>query len=219
MQVVSYLNAITTIPASWEEIRPIAGMPYALVVNAIKGRYKFQNAGVSVAGQQVGLTTPSFQTGQFEIDGKPVVVNQIEFQPTGIVVSCATSDDNLKLIADVIAFLGSNLNFRAPAPGRTTHHMTTIISNFDSTWENMFGKWTKIQALLASLSTSEEAPLLPLGVRFIGIKNEQAVLERQFVFERRVPSPPKTNWIFSQLPFENEVHLRVLNEIEKTFSE
>lgn len=217
MEVISYMADMTTVMIPWEEIRPIAGAPYGFVTNAIQQRYGFQSVAISPAGHAAGLMTPLFHTGQFSIDDRPVPANHLEFQPTQIVVGSATTDYSIRLLEDVMTFLNSSLGFRKLPKDRKASHVTTIISNFNSSLDTMFGKWAKIKDLLVSLSGSDDPPLLPLGLRFVGFDNERAVPERQFLFERRVPCPPEANWIFSQAPLDTEKHVKLLTTIDQLF--
>src|ERR1700674_5892653 len=107
MKIISFLHAVSNLHAPWEEVRPIAGEPYAVTAKAIKDRYQFQVASQSMIAQQSGMIMPSFTTGQFTAGDQTVVVNQIEFQPTGILVSCAKTEHNLLVLDDLFSFLQS----------------------------------------------------------------------------------------------------------------
>src|SRR5229473_1817037 len=214
MKIVSYLNAITTSNVNWEEVRPLAGAPFPVTIQIVKERYQFQVAGQSLSGQQVGLMMPSFQAGQLRTEEGFIVVNQFEFQPNAIVISSATTEQTYKFADDLFAFLHTELGFRTPPRLRKMTHLTTIIADFGPTLENVFGKWKDIASLPAM---KDGAELLPLGIRFMGYRDNQPVIERQFVFERRLAAPPGENWSFSQAPLDTDSHVKLLNEIERIF--
>ena len=216
MKIISFLHAVSTLHAPWEEVRPIAGEPYAVTAKAIKDRYQFQVASQSLLGQQSGLALPSFATGQFTAGEQTIVINQIEFQPTGILVSSPKTENNLLIFDDLFSFLQSTLKFRPPPKARKMTNVTTLISQFDSGIDKMFGKWMDVQSVINSMA-ADEAPLAPLGIRMIGFRNEEPVLDRQFIFERRVPAPSGENWIFSQAPLDTEKHVKVLEKVESVF--
>jgi hypothetical protein len=219
MRVVSYLQAIATFSAAWDEVRPLAGAPFAPVVTAMRAKYGFQNATQSLAAQQIGLTTPAFQIGQFELDKKIIGVNALEFQPSSIQISCSKTEYCLIFFDDMMEFLHSEFGFRKPPRDRKIiFHRSAIVCDLGFDVAQTFGKWLEVQSLLASKVAAGEPELTPLGVRFLGRQNDPTNPESQYVFEQRLTSPPGENWIFSQGPFDTDTHEQLLHEIEAVFA-
>lgn len=220
MRVISYLRAHVTLAAPWEEVRPLSGAPYELVVRALQAKYGFQATGQSAISQQIGLVTPSFQVGQFEFDNQAVAINALEFQPAGILVSSPKTEFSQGFIDDVLGFLHAQFGFRKPPRNRKKSHRTIIISDFGFDIGHTFGKWLEVQKLLTLQSTTDDAELVPLGIRFIGRNNNAEFSgEHQFVFERRLTSPPGENWIYSEAALDTDSHEGILRSIETIFKD
>ncbi len=219
MKIISHFNAVTTLSAPWDEIRPLTGAAFPLTLQVIKDRYKFQAAGQSAISQQIGLITPSFQTGEFKIGDQVAPLNQLEFQPQSVIVSCATTDQTYKVIDDLFAFLQQTLAFRFPQKERKRHHSTIIIVDFGTSLDPLFDNWSKVHtALNAMLESGPE--LIPFGMRFGAVNNEgHFIPERQYVIERRAVTPPGENWIFSQAPLDTDGHVKLLSVIEAALSD
>jgi hypothetical protein len=214
MKIISHLTAVTVVEASWEEIRPQHGAAFLHVVNALQQRYQFQSTGHSEVSQNVGLTTPLLAAGQFEFDGAVVPLNQLEFQPSRVVISCSTTEQTLRVAEDLFSFLHADLGFRLPPHDRPKVFVTSIVSDFDGLLDTAFERWTTILQLLKGPG---DVPMVPFGVRFMGLKDGALVPDRQFVFERRAPHPPGTTWMFSQAPLDTQRHVALLQEIERAF--
>jgi hypothetical protein len=214
MKVVSFLSAITSINSPWDEVRPIAGRAIGVVTQAMRERYKFQASGQSAASQQVGLTTPNFATGQFQLGDSVIPINQFEFQPTAVVISCATTEQTYKVADDVFDYLAKTFGFRPPEKDRHRQFMTTIVVDFGPSGIPLSEKWTKVQSLMNG-AFGKGAPLIPFGVRFASITAEnQPQGDRQFVFERRATMPANSNWIYSQANLDTDTHLKLLTEMD-----
>lgn len=220
MRIISYMEAILTFAAPWDGVRPIAGIPFSLIANAIRARYGFQNVGLSPISQQVGLSTPLFTTGQFKFDDRDVaLINQLDFQPAGFNISSSKTAFCEAFFEDLFDFLVSQFGFRKPGADAKRTHRTAIVCDFGFPIDRTFGKWLEVKKLFDQLTSPGEPKLAPLGMRFMGERNQQLVAETQFLFERRVISPPDENWIFSQGPFDTETHERLLSEIAEIFAD
>jgi hypothetical protein len=216
MRIISHLNAVTKIASQWDELRPLQGAPFITVIEALRTKYKFQAVGQSPISQAAGLMTPLLQTGVFESDEGPIQINQLDFQPTGVFIGSGTTEQAKKIEEDLFAFLHTTLGFRTPHPSRKRTYATTIIVDAGEILGSIFKKWEKIISFINSCA-KDEAPILPFGVKFIGYQNGEVVGDRQFLFERRLPSPPGENWIFSQGVFDTETHIKILKKIESEF--
>lgn len=215
MKIISHFQASLTIEAPWDEIRPFKGGAFVTVTQLIKQRYSFQSVGQSGASQQVGILTPGFQNGQFEIEDEFVQINLLEFQPGAIVVSAATTEQASKFADDVLDFLHKTLDFRLPAAKRARQYTTTIVVDFGSSFLPLFGKLNDIAQLLNAKIKSEYG-LTPFGARFATLTpDNQIPFDRQYVIERRAITPAGENWVFSQAPLDTDAHVELLNEIDK----
>jgi hypothetical protein len=219
MKIISYLNAVTTFPVAWEELRPINGAPFTFIVEALKTRYQFQNAGQSLAGAQIGLTTPHLQAGMFASEGDNIQFNQLDFRPTDVAIGSGTTEQTEKIAKDLFSFLRS-LGFREPPENyrkRQFTYSSVIVADLGPSIEKIFSRWAKITSFIQKSLPSEQVRLVPFGVKFMEFQGDVALGERQFIFERRQPSPPGENWIFSNGPFDTKTHVKVLEMIETEF--
>jgi hypothetical protein len=215
MKVISNLQAATVIQALWDEIRPVDGSAFAATLQAMKDRYKFQMAGQSPVGQQIGLTTPIFQTGEFRTKDEIFPINQIEFQPLGIFITCATTEQNEAVISDVFDFLGSTFKYRRPPDDRPRSYNSIIIAEMSASFDKLFEPWRKVQTTLNKFF-GEGPEATPSAIRFLASneKNEPQP-DRQYAFERRLQAPIGLNWYFSQAPLTTEKHIELLKIIER----
>jgi hypothetical protein len=214
MEIISHFNAVTLIDAPWDEVRPLAGGAFPAVFQAVKERYHFQAAGQSPTSQQIGMITPSFQSGQFKFGDHISPINQLEFQPGGILIGSATTEQTEAFFEDVFQFLGTTLGYRKPSPERPRHFATTIIVDFGLEVASLFGKWNRIQGALNALVGS--GPEFAVhGVRLGALTSDgQLVGDRQYVFERRAITPLGSNWFFSQAPLDTDRHMKLLSTID-----
>jgi hypothetical protein len=215
MRVVSYLNATTVFEIVWEEIRPPKGAPFVLTLDALKARYQFQAAGQSTAAAQQGLMTPALQTGMLQGKNGAIQFNQLDFQPTGIVIGSGTTEQTLQLASDLFEFLHT-LGFRKAPENRNRSYSSTVIVDLGSTLGNIFDRWKNIISFVDSISP-EGTRFLPFGTRFMAFRGKEAMPERQFIFERRITAPADENWMFSQAPFDTDSHVKILEKIEAEF--
>lgn len=210
MKIISYFNAILTIEAPWDEVRPVAGAAFAAVSQLIKERYQFQAAGQSALSQQIGLMTPGFQGGQFRIGDKSVPINQFEFQPGTVLVTSATTEQATRFAEDVFEFLHKTLEFRIPPANRARHHVTAIVVDFGKSVVPMFGVINEIGRVLSS-KIKNNPEFYPLGFR---LARENQLPDTQYLFERRATTPAGEHWIYSQAPLDTASHIELLNTID-----
>jgi hypothetical protein len=214
MKIISHFNAVTTIEAPWDEVRPPTGGPFPATIQLLKEKYQFQASGQSAISQQLGLLTPGFQGGQFKMGDKIVPINQLEFQPAAIVISSSTTEQVAKFADDVFELLHKTLEYRIPPKGRPRHHISVIIVDFGPSFESLFGKFNEIARILNS-KRKNEPRLLPHAVRFNAVTGEnQLIPDRQYALERRAITPAGESWIFSQAPLDTDTHLELLEAID-----
>jgi hypothetical protein len=218
MKIISHFNAITTIAAPWDEVRPLTGASFSATVQFVKERYNFQVTGQSSISQQIGMTTPSFQSGQFNSGDQFVPVNQLEFQPQAIVISCATTDQTTKFYDDLFAFLQKTLEYRIPPKERKRQHITSIIVDFGASLNPLFDKWKNFQSTLNDL-VGAGPEITPFGVRFGAVTPDNLpTAERHYVLERRGITPQGENWFFSQAPLDTDAHVKLLSTLESALN-
>jgi hypothetical protein len=214
MKIITHFNAVTMIQAPWDEVRPVTGGAFGATTQLIKERYQFQLTGQSTVSQQIGLMTPAFQAGQFKVGDKIIPVNQLEFQPSSVVISCATTEQTNKFADDVFAFLHDALEYKIPPKERKRHHTTVIIVDFGPSFISLFGKFNEVARALNTKIKDGQA-LTPFGVRFNAINSEnQMIPDRQYLLERRALTPPGEHWIYSQAPLDTDTHLEFLSAID-----
>jgi len=156
--------------------------------------------------------TPALQSGMF--NGIPF--NQLDFQSGAVVIGAATTEQTLKIAEDLFDFLNNALGFRKLPENRPRTYASILIADLGPVLSNMFSRWEKITSLVQKMMPPENR-LLPMGVKFLTYKGNDAQADRQFIFERRVPTPPNEDWIFSQAPLDTETHVKVLEMIQTEF--
>ncbi len=219
MQVISFMDGTIWVHSSWEEVRPMNGVPLTLVLEALQTHYKFSMAGFSPLAQQVGLYTPSLQLGSMQKNGESYGINSLDFSPTFFSIGASRTDISEKIMADVFDFLSKNFHFRAPPNERERSYRSTIIldpSGLDL--GTTMGGWNQVLDILNAKLRDKSISYKPLGVRFV--KDGPVVAgapDTPFTFERRLASPPGTNWWFSQAPVDTGTHVAILEAIEKLF--
>lgn len=210
MRIVSFINGTVVYGAAWEEIRPLAGISVYAVIDALKEKYRFNQAGLSEAGQQAGFTIPHMQLGCYQ--GSDIGITSLEFQPQGIIVTCSTTDQAEKVLSDVLTFLKNSFGFRDPSHPRQKVYNSVVVSEFEFNIARTLDKWGKICELINAAMPAELPKLAPAGVKFV--TKEGAGPSISFAVERRMGSPEGENWWFSNGPLDTNSHVKILEQIE-----
>ena len=217
MKILSYLEGATTISSPWEEVRPIAGLPPSIVLEALRARYGFSTAGFSAAGQQGGFFTPHMQLGKIDRDGYSISINSLEFQPSSVTVVSSKTEFSDYGLQDIFDFLTANLGFRRPSGARkVTHQSTIIFSPDEADTEDAFGKWNDVLRFVNSKIKQDEGNYSGWGFKFANGEIGGAG-ENQLIIEKRAISPPNENWWFSRGQFDSMSHTQILEYIERIF--
>ncbi|HTV34146.1 MAG TPA: hypothetical protein VME69_13790, partial [Methylocella sp.] len=167
----------------------------------------------SVTAQQVGLTTPLLQAGQF---GKESIA-QVDFQPVNVVVTCSRTATALQVIDDMFEFLKDSFGFRVPTKDREKTYRSIIISDMGFNVAHTLGKWKEIQSLLNKLRGQSDLNMEISGINFIGRGGARYDPNMRFIFEQRLPSPDGVEWVFSLAPLRTEDHEKLLSKISQLF--
>jgi hypothetical protein len=216
MKVIAHFNAVTTIASPWDEVRPLKGVGFLATQQVIRERYQFQVAGQSAISQQIGMVTPSFGNGQFRIGETIAPINQFEFQPQAVIISCSTTEQTNKFFDDVFPFLQKSLEYRIPPKERARQCVTAIIVDFEVPVAPLFDKWTTVQNIVSQAIGRDIAPF---SIRFGPLSPENVIaFEHNYVFERRAVTPAGEHWYFSQAPLDTNAHLELLSEINAAIS-
>jgi hypothetical protein len=213
MKIIAYMEGTFALNASWDEFRPLIGAPYVVLAEFLKERYLAQNVGISPIAQQMGLMTPVLQHGRF---GKELI-NQIEFLPNLIVVTCSKTATAAAVFKDLAESLREAFGFRVPPEDRRAAFRSTIVSDLGFGAAHTFGKWNEIGALVNKLRGSTDSSIEPLGIQFIERRDEGFDPNTQFVFQKRFNTPPNAEWVYSQAPLRTEDHEKLLQHIAKVF--
>jgi len=217
MKVISYWEAYFSVHSPWDEMRPIDGVAFPTLLEAIRVRYQFQAAARSPSTQPFNLMTPVFQTGAFVVGDKSNVVNVCDFQMAGILVGASTTEHAKEFAVDLFDFLEKAFGFRRPPADRKVTHRTTMVVEFGFDIESTFGTWNEVADLLRSVIPSDEPKPVPFGIKFTGadLNNPN---NTEFIFERRTTAPPNAQWIYSQAPLDTASHEALLRKIETIFA-
>jgi len=216
MEIISYLGGFTQLDTSWDEIRPIKGIPNQVLTNALAMGFAFEQVGVSSSMQQTGMYLPSFGQGRFIADEALISINSLEFHPDRIVAVCSTTEQSDILISNVLLFLKNELGFRIPEKTRNRKYQSTIISDIGVKFIETLGKWQKIADFYNQFDGEIGNKIIPLSLRF-GRAGSHPI-DNEFSIEKRFSAPDGENWIFTQANLTTSDHEKLLHFIATQFS-
>ena len=216
MEIISYLGGFTQLDASWDEIRPIKGIPNQVLTNALAMGFAFEQVGVSSSMQQTGMYLPSFGQGRFNADETLISINSLEFHSDRIVAVCYTTEQSDILISNVLLFLKNELGFRIPEKNRNRKYQSTIISDIGVEFLETLGKWQKIADFYNQFDGKIGNEIIPLSLRFGRMGTNP--IDNELSIEKRFSAPDGENWIFTQANVTTSDHEKLLHFIATQFT-
>ena len=216
MEIISYLGGFTQLDASWDEIRPIKGIPNQVLTNALAMGFAFEQVGVSSSMQQTGMYLPSFGQGRFNADETLISINSLEFHSDRIVAVCSTTEQSDILISNVLLFLNNELGFRIPEKNRNRKYQSTIISDICVEFLETLGKWQKIADFYNQFDGKIGNEIIPLSLRFGRMGTNP--IDNELSIEKRFSAPDGENWIFTQANVTTSDHEKLLHFIATQFT-
>ena len=216
MEIISYLGGFTQLDASWDEIRPIKGIPNQVLTNALAMGFAFEQVGVSSSMQQTGMYLPSFGQGRFNADETLISINSLEFHSDRIVAVCSTTEQSDILISNVLLFLKNELGFRIPEKNRNRKYQSTIISDIGVEFLETLGKWQKIADFYNQFDGKIGNEIIPLSLRFGRMGTNP--IDNELSIEKRFSAPDGENWIFTQANVTTSDHEKLLHFIATQFT-
>jgi hypothetical protein len=216
MEIISYFGGFTQLNTSWDEIRPIKGIPNQILAKALAEEFSFEQVGISPSTQQTGMYLPSFGQGRYIVEDTLTSINSLDFQPDRIVVACSTTEQSDLFIDKLSSFLKIKLGFRIPEKNRPRKYQSTIVSDLGVEFVETLGKWQNIAEFYNKFNSKKESNIVPLSLRFgqLGL----LPTDNEFTIEKRFSAPEGERWIFTQANLTTSDHEKLLHFIAKQFS-
>ena len=216
MEIISYYGGFTQLDTSWDEIRPVKGIPNQVLAKALAMEFAFEQVGISPSMQQTGMYLPSFGQGRFIADETLISINTLDFQPDRIVAVCSTTEQSDILINHLLSFLKNELGFRIPEKTRNRQYQSTIISDIGVEFIETLGKWQKIADFYNQFYGKNGNEIVPLSLRFG--RTGTNPIDNELSIEKRFSAPDGENWVFTQANLTTSDHEKLLHFIATQFT-
>jgi len=225
MKVVGPINGIAAVYAPADEVVPLEGLTTTDLVNFVGETYNFA---VRPEGITNATPTPpllSFQSGKLVNDTGSYPIQHMTLLGNGDAVGAQNTDIATIVLNDLIGRLRDELKFRYTPKHRPRFYLSTLVVKFERPIEDQLAAFGRIEAILNSHLPRENAPFKPKALSFgcgdPGGLNFQDVRDHakvDFMLQRRVGFPYSENAYFSVMPAPTDMHIAILEEIEKAFA-
>ena len=203
-----------------EEIRPVRGTSTAETFTAIRERYDFLRApDLSKPISELDQQGYQFLDGKFADRNGNIVIEEFTIYNDGISVSSYVTDTAESFFLDFMAWAREEFQVRpfSHEPKRIyrsqlTVHFAKPLANILKGFDGFFNLLSA--ALETYTGTSSPVDLVRFGVGVDEAKSE-GVGYAPFSVERRIQIPFEEEWYFSDAPLPSNVHVELLEELER----
>jgi hypothetical protein len=227
MKVVAYLIGVCALDFSQDEAQSKMGVPLRDIFDFIGETYKFSVRPPVPAGQNF-VPTPalSFQTGEIELDGKPVNIAQANYLPGFLAVTARNTDIANTIVHLIATAIDDKFGLRIASSIRATYHVSDVVAEFNPGLEKQIAVFGRIKKILEQEIPREGFPFDVKRIAFgasdkalasIGFSVE-GIAAQDFLIERRAGDPHSANRYYSRAPTKTADHERLLALIEQAFS-
>jgi hypothetical protein len=200
-----------------EEIRPLAGIYVPDLIKAITERYGFAAGPTNLA--EAVKSGAKFEHGKFITDGGSVVIKELAIYSDGLISDAFDTRTADRVLDDFLDWATEQFKLRERESPRRRTYTSALICEFERPVESALGNLSKLCGLLskslnAAYGWNHEYNLNRLGFS-VDPMTAPHLRNTQFVIERRVQSPYSENRYYSGAPLQTEVHIQLLETIER----
>ncbi len=219
MRVVGFINAIVAYREKAEEYGPERGVILSDLIEIIRTAYSFQSFPTIPPGQMAAPTL-TFGSGKFSDERGDFGVGAIVMEPTADIVLATTTDQAELVLNDLIHRLDKMVGFRLTQTAKKPVYLSNLVVEFDGELNKHI---EKLGLILRAINEAHpnESPLgfkrLAFGTPIMHVAPDQITTLEQndFIIERRVQEPFKSNRFYCSAPMKTQDHVKVLQQIEK----
>ncbi len=199
-----------------DEIRPRDGAVMRNLIIKLQEIFKFAQVPTQLP-QPGGLPGLDFLEGSFEADGEQHPITKLAIYQDGLNITVPGNTQRAeKALQRTLDFFLS-LGYREPTSEPIRYFISTIVVDFDRPIDHLFSsailrKIADVMSIrgassLMSFRTGFDPATIPSRLGSIN--------PTQFLIERRVAVPFETNRYFCQANTTTELHIKILDEIER----
>jgi hypothetical protein len=219
MQIIGTESARVSYLVSWEEIRPLNGIPQTVLLPALVERYQFRfppEPARNWAEAQSRIT--EFRGGVFESAGRQIPVLGIIAYSDALAVECFQTDDAEIVMADLMQW-ARDMGFRESVRPLKKLYVSRLVAKFDEDLEGLFGRWAELKALMIDPATAHYGDISPFGAFRIEFRSDankiqNSTLLSNFIFERRNNEDYAENRYLCIAPLSSPEHKAFLEKVE-----
>lgn len=201
---------------SWDEVRPTHGINASMIVNSFADRFNFQFKPDSPVAPNIIL---KFAEGTTLINDELVAIQKTDIYSDGFGVDCSNTDDANRVSEEMLDWARSALGYRDFIRQPKVILISQVTVEFDSTFENIFKGWKKIQSLLngsvhARYGFDKNIDVHRLQWRSDASTVVNSSLVSDFYIERKAQEPHSSNRWHCSGPLPTNDWLQLLEQIE-----
>jgi len=226
MRVIAYEVARLTLLFPLEEIVPLDGADGKAITAAIGAKYSFSRLpDVSVSREEMNKSGLKFETGLFEVKGKPQNILALAVYNDGVNIDVSVSDTAEAFLDDLLQFLRVTFGFREFTSHPRMHFWSQLVVEFDRNVAKLINGYEKIAESVwgkVAIHYGESLPTCQFGrLDFRWDPSNAATLEPtpRFVIERRTGVPFERERYFCGASMRTRDHEEVLEMVERLASQ
>jgi hypothetical protein len=203
-----------------EEVRPLSGVHLPTLIQRITERYLFATRPNDII--EATKSGVKFSTGRLDTNGSQIAITQLDIYHDGLVVIARTTDDALAVMYDLMAWAKREFNFRDHITPPRTSFTSTVVVDFATSIEAAFQNFQTITGIMNAAHEAAYGTRLELNAARIAVMVDPLTLppftNTNFMIERRTGHPYRDNRYFCTAPLPTQVHLQMLEALEKTLT-
>jgi hypothetical protein len=202
-----------------DEVRPqhVSYLPDTIEL-AVR-RYGFLKHSDLSAAAEKGI---KFEHGRLDVvDGNPIAIESIDVFSDGIICLCHSTDDADLVLNDFLKWGVESLNMRPPQTKIRRDYASWLVVDFEGGLEPLLAKYTELHQLIRESYERTYETKIDFELQRLAFSNDP--LKGQYVnvgysIDRRINAPYELNRFFCVAPLRTEDHLKLLQQIERTFA-
>ncbi|MPY74887.1 MAG: hypothetical protein GEU87_11540 [Alphaproteobacteria bacterium] len=206
-----------------EEIRPQNGLYIPRSAKAVQQRYGFVSTpDFSRPLEELDREGYKFAHGQFEHDGKEILIGEFGFFSDGISVTCLDTALSDLVWNDLLAWAQNTLGMRAFIREPRRYYRSQVVVEFDQKLAGLVANFAAIATIVQNAMTETVAHRQPIDLFSIAfgmdVTKIPGLTPVPFTLERKVGAPFEFERFFSQASLPTRVHIEALRAIEASLS-
>jgi hypothetical protein len=220
MEVINVETGKAGILIKFAEIAPLGGVYVPELSNEIMKRYEF----VQPPDYSPGVTQKDgimFQMGRFKETDEPCIIRSLNIYVDGILADCASTEDALSVVTDVISWSVDRFGFRKPSVERDRVVLrSNLVVEFEGSTARAFDKFDGLFKMAANLFREQYNIERTVTMSRFGFDIDRTTITTpissapMFSIERQLNQPFSSGRFWCQAPVHTKDHVRLLNEFE-----